>query len=296
MSKTQRYFFIGSEWLYYKVYMGSRISDIFLTSTLTPVANQLVQSNIIEKWFFINYKDPERHARFRFKINDPKNLTYVIELLHSIIEPYIKAKTINKIVVDTYKRELERYGPETIEESESIFFQNSKLISYVIARVQNDNERWLWGMKTIDTFLDAWNLDVIQKKNISENLKKSFDEEMGATTEINRQLSLKFRNNRSNINAIMGQPVDEEFDTVLQHYKKDTQKVVAKIIANRKESDTNLTVIDLLNSYIHMHCNRLFKSNHRLNEWVLYNYLYQYYRSKAAQMENKKEKILTRQE
>ncbi|MFL1896009.1 thiopeptide-type bacteriocin biosynthesis protein [Aquimarina sp. 2-A2] len=296
MSKTQRYFFIGSEWLYYKVYMGSRISDLFLTSTLTRVANQLLQSQVIDKWFFINYKDPERHVRIRFKINDPKNLTYVIELLHSAIEPYIKNKTINKIVVDTYKRELERYGHETIEESESIFCANSKLMVYLISRVHNDNQRWLWGMKTIDTFFDGWNMDVIQKRNFCEHLKKDFDEEMGATTDINRQLSMKFRNNRNDINKVMEQDVDTEFTNVLQQYKSDNQKIISRIIANRKEADTSLSITNLLKSYIHMHCNRLFKSNHRLNEWVLYNYLYQYYRSKAAQMKSKKEIVLISQE
>ena len=34
-----------------------------------------------------------------------------------------------------------------------------------------------------------------------------------------------------------------------------------------------------MSSYIHMHCNRLFKSNQRLNEWVLYDLLYEYYYS-----------------
>jgi len=295
--KVQRYFFIGSEWLYYKLYMGSRISDIFLTKTLTPIANQLLEENIIDKWFFINYKDTERHVRIRFRVLDPQNLNYVIQSLHKAILPYINDKTIKKVVTDTYKRELERYGNETIDESESIFFINSRLIVYLISRVTNDNQRWLWGIKTIDTFLDAWNMSVIQKRGFFEGLKKDFDQEMGANTDINRQLSKKFRNNRSDINQIMDQNTNEEFDMVLQNYLEENKRVVSQIARKNKGMKTKLDLPDLLSSYIHMHCNRLFKSNQRLNEWVLYNYLYQYYRSKAAQMKNSvPKKVLIAQE
>ncbi|KZS39849.1 hypothetical protein AWE51_09390 [Aquimarina aggregata] len=295
--KVQRYFFIGSEWLYYKLYMGSRISDIFLTKTLTPIANQLLEENVIDKWFFINYKDTERHVRIRFRVLDPQNLNYVIQSLHKAILPYINDKTIKKVVADTYKRELERYGNETIDESESIFFINSRLIVYLISRVTNDNQRWLWGIKTIDTFLDAWNMSVIQKRDFFEGLKKDFDQEMGANTDINRQLSKKFRNNRSDINQIMDQNTNEEFDMVLQNYLEENKRVVSQIARKNKGMKTKLDLPDLLSSYIHMHCNRLFKSNQRLNEWVLYNYLYQYYRSKAAQMKNSvPKKVLIAQE
>ncbi|AXT62156.1 hypothetical protein D1816_17925 [Aquimarina sp. AD10] len=295
--KVQRYFFIGSEWLYYKLYMGSRISDIFLTKTLTPIANQLLEENVIDKWFFINYKDTERHVRIRFRVLDPQNLNYVIQSLHKAILPYINDKTIKKVVTDTYKRELERYGNETIDESESIFFINSRLIVYLISRVTNDNQRWLWGIKTIDTFLDAWNMSVIQKRDFFEGLKKDFDQEMGANTDINRQLSKKFRNNRSDINQIMDQNTNEEFDMVLQNYLEENKRVVSQIARKNKGMKTKLDLPDLLSSYIHMHCNRLFKSNQRLNEWVLYNYLYQYYRSKAAQMKNSvPKKVLIAQE
>ncbi|WP_281988868.1 thiopeptide-type bacteriocin biosynthesis protein [Aquimarina aggregata] len=295
--KVQRYFFIGSEWLYYKLYMGSRISDIFLTKTLTPIANQLLEENVIDKWFFINYKDTERHVRIRFRVLDPQNLNYVIQSLHKAILPYINDKTIKKVVTDTYKRELERYGNETIDESESIFFINSRLIVYLISRVTNDNQRWLWGIKTIDTFLDAWNMSVIQKRDFFEGLKKDFDQEMGANTDINRQLSKKFRNNRSDINQIMDQNTNEEFDMVLQNYLEENKRVVSQIARKNKGMKTKLDLPDLLSSYIHMHCNRLFKSNQRLNEWVLYNYLYQYYRSKVAQMKNSvPKKVLIAQE
>lgn len=295
--KVQRYFFIGSEWLYYKLYMGSRISDIFLTKTLTPIANQLLEENVIDKWFFINYKDTERHVRIRFRVLDPQNLNYVIQSLHKAILPYINDKTIKKVVTDTYKRELERYGNETIDESESIFFINSRLIVYLISRVTNDNQRWLWGIKTIDTFLDAWNMSVIQKREFFEGLKKDFDQEMGANTDINRQLSKKFRNNRSDINQIMDQNTNEEFNMVLQNYLEENKRVVSQIARKNKGMKTKLDLPDLLSSYIHMHCNRLFKSNQRLNEWVLYNYLYQYYRSKAAQMKNSvPKKVLIAQE
>ncbi|WP_282086585.1 thiopeptide-type bacteriocin biosynthesis protein [Aquimarina algiphila] len=283
MYKEQRYFFIGSEWLYYKLYMGSRISDMFLTQILTPITNQLIQHKIIDKWFFINYKDPDRHVRIRLRIIDIKNLNHVINILHKAIEPFINNKTINKVLIDTYKRELERYGFETIKESETIFFSNSKLITYIISHSKDDNERWLWGLKSIDTFLNAWDLNIKLKKDLFENLKNVFGQEMGVTTNINRQLSKKYRSNRDKVNEIMNKKYNIHFDAILQKYLAENQKIVIKILEKRKETKSRLLLSEVLESYIHMHCNRLFKSNHRLNEWVLYYFLHQYYRSKEAQ-------------
>ncbi len=288
----QRYFFVGSEWLYYKLYMGSQTSDIFLTQVLKPVADELLEQKVIDKWFFINYKDPDRHIRIRFRVLNPENLNYVIKILHRVITPFVEDKTINKVLIDTYKRELERYGTETIEESESVFFSNSKLITYIISESGDDQNRWLWGLKSIDIFLDAWNLSLIQKRELFKSLKMAFDEEMGATTPINQQLSKRFRANRAAINQILEKNSNVGYDIVLDQYLVENKPIASKIIKKLEGQNAPIPVQSLLKSYIHMHCNRLFKSKQRLNEWVLYNFLFQYYRSKVAQIESNKQKVL----
>lgn len=291
--QEQRYFFVGSEWLYYKLYLGSQVSDTFITSALTPIAQQLLKEGKIEKWFFINYNDPDRHLRIRFQIvNVNENLTDVIQILHKIIQPYIDNRTINKVQIDTYKRELERYGNETIKESESIFFKNSQLISYILSKVNTEQERWLWGIKSIDAFLDAWQLTLVQKAEFFKKLKDDFGEEMGADTTTNRQLSKKYRSHRTSIDEIMDAPPNTQFDMALEQYISENKRIVTKIAARREKVNSKLNIVELLESYIHMHCNRLFKSNHRLNEWVVYYFLHQYYTSQVARQKVKTQQLV----
>ncbi len=292
-TKVTQNFFIGSKWLYYKLYMGSQVSDTFLTKTLVPVTDHLLKKNIIKKWFFINYNDPDRHVRVRFEINEvEKNISYVLQVMHQALKPFIESRTISKVQIDTYKRELQRYGYETIEESESIFFDNSLLITYILSNIKNENERWLWGLKAMDVFLDAWNLTTEQKMRFFETLKNAFGEEMGANTALNKQLSKKYRSNRQIINNIMEQPLQEQFQQVLDDYTLETKKTISEIAKKRKQVKSKTNMVAILESYIHMHCNRLFKSNHRVNEWVMYYFAFQYYRSKIAQLKYKQKELV----
>lgn len=51
------------------------------------------------------------------------------------------------------------------------------------------------------------------------------------------------------------------------------------------------TVTDLVQSYIHMHVNRLIRSSQRLHELVLYDLLRRYYEGQLARGRQKREKL-----
>ncbi len=57
----KRSFIPGSEWIYYKIYCGVKTADKILTETIKPLVEQLKMLNLIEKWFFIRYSDPDTH-------------------------------------------------------------------------------------------------------------------------------------------------------------------------------------------------------------------------------------------
>lgn len=285
MRDSKRYFTIGSEWLYYKLYMGSKTSEQFLTSKLLPFADQLLKHNIIDKWFFINYYDTDRHIRIRFHFTEPKKgIPIVIDNLNKLMEPLVNERLLSDIVVGTYKREIERYGGiDTIEHFESLFHFNSELILKVLLNCDDQPEkRWLWGIKTIDYILDDWGADLPFKHQLFESLKNSFGREMGVNSNINKQLSSKFRENRKKINSIL-ENGDQELQKILIHHKTQTAPVIENIKKNKKQELFSESLMSILSSYIHMHYNRLFSSRQRMNEWVMYYFLHQYYRSKIAQ-------------
>ncbi|MCK0125294.1 thiopeptide-type bacteriocin biosynthesis protein [Gelidibacter sp. F2691] len=283
IKKNKRYFTIGSEWLYYKLYMGSETCETFLISTLSPIVNRLLDDNIIDKWFFINYNDPHKHIRVRFHLVDERrNIGIVIQILNDAFSYYLEQKLINDIQVGLYKRELERYGDHSICSFETLFFLNSRLVLGILKHVHDEpNNRWLWCLKSIDCFMSDWNFSLIEKRNFFQSLTISFGEEMGVTSSINKQLSMKYRLNRGSIENIIEKNIDI-LDDLLSEHRKESRTFINHII-EQHQSDISKPNPEVLESYIHMHCNRVFNSRQRMNEWVVYYFLHQYYRSQVAQ-------------
>lgn len=285
MKPVQRYFFLGDRWIYYKLYIGPQVLDEFLVRTLKPLIQGALDEHIIDKWFFVNYQDDDRHIRLRFRFkNASEDLNYWVLALHREIKPLVEKRLIHKVQTDTYKRELERYGEYTIEEAESLFSYNSELILSIIEKTLDDDpRRWLWGLKAIDVFLDAWGLGLVEKRDFFARLKTAFGAEMQATTYVNRQLSKKYRHQKENIASII-EGTGGELTPLLKAYLSNIQPPIESIVKKKGSGFVNLEIDDLVGSFVHMHCNRLFKSNPRKNEWVLYYFLYQFYRSQVARL------------
>ena len=106
---------VGSKWLYYKIYCGVKTADTLLLEVLKPLTKNLLEKQIINKWFFIRYSDPKPHLRFRVELIDLKNNYEVIQTVKTLLNPYINNRQIWDIQIANYKRELERYGAKTIE-------------------------------------------------------------------------------------------------------------------------------------------------------------------------------------
>ncbi len=276
----KRKFIVGSEWLSYKLYMGTQTADVFIKEQLFEVVDPLLKNGDIDRWFFVRYADPELHVRVRFRLKNPAKINRITTAVYNAIKSLSDNRLIHKVTIDTYVRELERYGFDTIEESERLFHINSNLIIDVLKLVGDDeHKRWLWGAKTIDTLLDAFDYDLLQKKELLLEMKHDFGQEFGMNKAIRKQLSMKFRTHRKDISMLIQ---NSEIDTALSPYSNHYKEVSNSIAASMRKENQILSCNNLLYSYIHMHCNRLFPSKQRMNEWVLYDLLYQYYYSEHA--------------
>ncbi|WP_158447872.1 thiopeptide-type bacteriocin biosynthesis protein [Aquimarina longa] len=279
----KRKFIIGSEWLSYKLYMGTQTADTFIKTQLSYIINDLEKENCIDNWFFIRYADPDLHLRIRFHIKNPNRISQITSRLYTVLQPLVNDRLIHKVQVDTYSRELERYGLQTIEESEALFRINGELIIDILTAIDDDeNKRWLWGMKGIDILLNGFEYTLQEKRDILFELKTDFANEFGINKNVRKQLSMKFRTYRKEISRLLNPKSENEIDTKLHKYTKEYQKIASIISSKKQSKDTPIYKNYLMYSYIHMHCNRLFPSKQRMNEWVLYDLLYQYYYSEYA--------------
>lgn len=293
--KTQRNFIIGDNWLYYKVYTGTKTADTILIDVINPIANALIEENIIDKWFFIRYGDPKHHLRIRFHCIDKSNLGIVMSKFLPYFNDLISQDLIWKIQTDNYRRELERYGENTIELSESLFFYDSLLIVSALEIIggEDDELRWLFALRNIDNLLNNFRYTLDDKLILFEYLKIGFGAEFGMNKDLNKQIDLKYRNYRYQIEEIITikQNQDSEFSkiiNILENFNNNIKSLANTIL---DYNNSNLLMIDLNNlliSHIHMSMVRLFKSKNRIHEMVIYDFLYRYYKSCKARSINRK--------
>ncbi len=285
MQNIDRNFVVGSEWLYYKLYTGHKTGDVLLCQIIKPLTAEFNRNGWVDKWFFIRYVDPNYHLRIRFKVNNDQNLGNIITAMYNCLQPWIKNDLIWKIQLDTYQRELERYGPNTMELSESLFHYDSEAAVHFLDLIEGDEGeelRWLFGLRSIDNLLDSFAFALEKKKELLETYKIAFGKEFGMSRFLKKQLDDKYRKERGKIAHFMTFIKEREPNygpilDILQNKKEHISPIAQKLVELNKSNRLEIDLDNLVGSYIHMLMNRLFKSKNRLNEMVCYDFLYRYY-------------------
>lgn len=281
---NKRSFVLGEEWIYYKLYTGVKTADKILENAIKPATEYLTKKKYIDKWFFIRYSDPELHLRVRLHCTSTESLALIISTFYKYIQDFIASEAIWKLQTDTYQRELERYGDQTIQYSEDLFFLESQLIVNLLSFLDTSNgetKRWLIALKLIDSFLDSFKCKLTDKLRILENLRESFRKELGISKSI---CGNKFLKDRLVIEKCLNPYLEQdsqikEFLTQLELHKKSIIPVADNIIVNFINNRPKISFDNLLGSFLHMSMNRLFRSKQRIHEMVIYDYLFRYYQS-----------------
>ena len=289
MKQTRRIFVPGSEWVYMKIYTGNKTAETILAKHMPSITRELKNNELIEKWFFIRYADPECHLRIRFQLQDKQQVGTVVSLIYKRLNYLVQHNLIWKIQLDTYSRELERYGENLMEEAEFLFCKDSDCALAIIKKLsilQNENYRWMIALKMIDCFLSDFLLDIHLKRQLMDKLSSSFKAEFGFNLRNSKQFNVKFRENKQIIESVLNNSFsDDDFLKLydpLQKKSKELKPFIKQFNLKLKKQETSVSIESLLSSYIHMMINRLIVSKNRLHELILYDFLRRYYASEIA--------------
>lgn len=258
----------GSEWLYIKIYCGVYASDEILVSKIKPIAEILKKENKITHWFFIRYSDPENHLRIRFHISDKKNISKIIEAINKALNFYFINKIIWKISLDTYVRELERYGFNTIEEAEYFFYYDSKQVLNILETNTLEKSKFIMIFSWIEIIMSQFKFKDEALISFLDINQKKFKNEFNVNYKSKKELGIKYNDLIKNIS-------DKEYSFFSE---KDNILFIISSLRN-KLSDYEKEK-QVLASLIHMSINRLFLNNQRLYEMVLYDFLYKKIKTK----------------
>ncbi|MGW7529091.1 lantibiotic dehydratase [Streptomyces sp. NPDC054783] len=119
----------GGEWLYAKLYLAGRQADSFLTEQLAPFLAELPDSarELIDRWFFIRYRDPDDHLRLRFHGPADSLWPELLPPLHTAVRQWTAQGLVGRFILDGYDPEWERYGgPEAQAAAERFFAADSR--------------------------------------------------------------------------------------------------------------------------------------------------------------------------
>lgn len=124
-------------WVYFKFYGCSKRINEFLYEVHALLDGE--KDNLLERYFFIRYADPEPHVRLRIKSKPGK----VFDVLEKVFALSIKFKhegLISRVVLDTYHREVERYGGlALVKKAEEYFYHDSEFVICLLTLLRNNH-------------------------------------------------------------------------------------------------------------------------------------------------------------
>ncbi|MCD4680652.1 MAG: thiopeptide-type bacteriocin biosynthesis protein [Bacteroidales bacterium] len=288
-NSLDRIFIPGDEWVYYKFYTGYRMADFILKDIIKPLTEKYLSENVIDKWFFVRYSDPGFHLRLRFHYSNMSSLNKIISGLNHLLKPYIEKNLIWKVQIDSYQREIERYGPAVMEMIEELFYFDSVMTVNMLALLDGDegeSVRWHFAMKSVDVLLYDFGLSLHETRDLLANLKEGFGKEFGMNRRLKRQVDRKYREEFSGIKAVMRtekESLNVKILNVLQQRSDSNRLLIEKILEQYKKDGGEPGFLSVVSSIIHMSMNRMFISKHRMHEMVIYDFLFRYYNSEIAQ-------------
>lgn len=274
----KRKFVPGSEWLYLKIYTGVKTADLILEEAVQPLVEYLQENSYISKWFFICYHDPKPHLRVRFRLNNTNNHNKILNKINESLKEYIDSGEISNIVIDTYNREIERYGENTIEAAETMFHRNSELTLQCLH--YDDEEKIMVSLFSIDEILNTLNFTIQEKLDWIKDFNTAFKQEFNADKKLNSQLDKKYREFKPKyLEFLQSDEFSEERNAIIFNIEK-SNSVLQDIIYLDENKSLEISLQSFFSSIFHMNINRIFVSNQRLFEMVIYDYLLRYYKMK----------------
>jgi thiopeptide-type bacteriocin biosynthesis protein len=290
-SPVRRRFPPGSEWLYAKLYTGTGTADHLLKHLVGPLVRSSLESGAADAWFFVRYADPDWHLRLRFHGQPGRLHAEVRPRLEAAAAPLVETGQLWRMQLDTYEREVERYGGDRgIELAEQVFAADSDTVLTIMGPLWGDaglDLRWRLAMRGIDLLFDDLGLTLEEKRSVARQAREGFGQEFGIDATFRSRVSQRYRAERTRLEALLDPgpappaPLAPGLEA-LRRRSLQLAPVTAELRRLSAAGRLSTTLADIARSYAHMHVNRLLRSAQRAQELVLYELLGRAYSAQAA--------------
>lgn len=284
----------GSEWLYAKLYSGAATADRVLLAGVAPVAERMLSSGTVSRWFFVRYADPDPHLRVRFA-GDPARLREeLLPALEEATRRLLDGGLVWRLQLDTYEREVERYGgDDAIELVEEIFAADSEAVAGLLAVPAGlaPDRRWRAALAGIARLVEDLGLSGDEQRRLAAESRRDLGAEFRVDGRFAKAVSRRFRTERAGLEALLA-GVDgsaptpdaevEALRAALDRRSAHIRPVAAQLRDLAVAGRLTVTLDDLAWSLGHMHVNRLLRAAPRAQELILYEFLDRLWAARAA--------------
>jgi thiopeptide-type bacteriocin biosynthesis protein len=193
--------------------------------------------------------------------------------------------------LDTYEREVERYGGDRgVELAEQVFAADSEAVLNIMGPLSGDaglDLRWRLAMRGMDLLFDDLGLTLEEKRSVARRAREGFGREFKIDGNFRGRVSERYRVERARLEALLdpGQAPPMPLAPGLESLRRRSLQlapVAAELrrLGRARRLSTRLT--DIAMSYAHMHVNRMLRSAQRAQELVLYELLDRAYSTQAG--------------
>jgi thiopeptide-type bacteriocin biosynthesis protein len=279
----------GSSWLFAKLYAEPTLADRLLVEVVRPAAGRAIESGAADCWFYIRYTDPDWHVRVRFRGDSARLQEEVLSQLSPIDARLADVGAYWRLEVDTYDREVERYGGLAgVELAERIFHVDSDFgLTLLQCKPGTDRDRWPVVLFAIDALLSDFGLTAREKARFSSDMYEGYAQMEPLGERLRQFTRASFRGLRGQIEAAFrSQDTDNESWAATRAARTDRTRRLEPVIADLRVVVANgrleTALDDVIASYVHMSINRLLRYPSQWQECALYGCLAAWYRSEFA--------------
>jgi thiopeptide-type bacteriocin biosynthesis protein len=255
----------GSDWLFAKLYCPPQLEEDLLIGPLREFCDRASRGRITDGWFFVRYSDPDPHIRLRFRGNPDTLLTSLLPDFCSWGADLMAEGLCQRFVFDTYEREVERYGgPAGMAAAEAIFTADSPAVVDLLALLRRAPEldRLIVAVVSIDDLLSTLGLDE------SERLSRYRNRPIAR-----RASGTDFRRHKARLRALLGTPGGPsilprgaEITSILAARQRVLSFTASRLAELERRGELGKPRASILQSVVHMHCNRLAGSDRSIEE------------------------------
>jgi len=252
----------AQDWLYFEIYVHPTRSNFLLTQVIAPYLKQI--RRFIKQWFFIRYSVPTYHIRFRIHLKQEIHAITVMTLFNAAFRQEIQSGLVSEFQIRPYQREMERYGDEKIEVVEKCFHQDSKYILFLIQKNFDNNSLYLLVVRLLNDLLSAIDLNSNTCQMFINTTALFFVAEHKLDGKIFKRINKAFESLSTSTEFEFSKSLTKGYNQLLS----SDIEVLKQLEEERK--------LALLRDLVHMHINRLFITNQRIHEAIIYQYYQKY--------------------